>query len=86
MNWTKKSIFYELSYWSELELKYNMNVMHREKNVYENLLGTMLRLEKKNHDTEKARFDSMVLKIKTYLHLREQRNGWYKLLAAYIDP
>ena len=48
LNWTKKSIFYKLSYWSELELKHNMDVMHIEKNVCENLLGTMLSLEKKN--------------------------------------
>ncbi|RYE04240.1 MAG: DUF4218 domain-containing protein, partial [Rickettsiaceae bacterium] len=83
LNWTKKSIFYKLSYWSELELKHNMDVMHIEKNVCENLLGTMLSLEKKNYDTEKSRFDLMDLKIKSSLHLRQQRNGWYKPPAAY---
>ena len=75
LNWTKKSIFYELSYWSELELKHNMDVVNIEKNMCENLLGTMLSLEKKNNDMKKARFDLMDLKIKTSLHLRQQRNG-----------
>ena len=47
-----------------------MDVMHIEKNVCENLLGTTLSLEKKNYDTEKARFDLMDLKIKSLVHLR----------------
>ena len=34
-----------------------MDFMHIEKNVCENLLGTLLSLEKKNYDTDKARFD-----------------------------
>ena len=43
----------------------------------------MLGLEKKNYDTEMARFDLMDLKIKTSLHLREQGNVWYRPPTAY---
>ena len=55
-----------------------MDVMHVEKNVCENLLGTMLSLEKKNYDTEKARLDLMDLGIKTALHLEPNGGGYYK--------
>ena len=83
LNWAKKSIFYELPYWSDLELKHNMDFMHIEKNVCENLLGTLLSLEKKNYDTDKARFDLMDLGIKTALHLKKQGDSWYKPRASY---
>nr|GEW44826.1 hypothetical protein [Tanacetum cinerariifolium] len=32
LNWTKRSILYELEYWSFLTLKHNLDVMHIEKN------------------------------------------------------
>ena len=83
LNWAEKSIFYELPYWSDLELKHNMDFMHIEKNVCENLLGTLLSLEKKNYDTDKARFDLMDLGIKTALHLKKQGDSWYKPRASY---
>ncbi|GJX83445.1 zinc finger, PHD-type containing protein [Tanacetum coccineum] len=35
LNWTKRSIFYELEYWSFLTLEPNLDVMHIEKNVLE---------------------------------------------------
>jgi hypothetical protein len=60
-----------------------MDFMHIEKNVCENLLGTMLSLEKKNYDTDKARFDLMDLGIKTALHLKKQGDSWYKPRASY---
>ena len=33
LNWYKKSIFFELEYWSTLKLRHNLDVMHVEKNV-----------------------------------------------------
>ncbi|GKA05770.1 zinc finger, PHD-type containing protein [Tanacetum coccineum] len=33
LNWTKRSIFYELEYWSFLTLKHNLDIMHIEKYV-----------------------------------------------------
>ncbi|XP_076930723.1 uncharacterized protein LOC143595638 [Bidens hawaiensis] len=32
LNWNKRSIFFELEYWSSLQLKHNLDVMHIEKN------------------------------------------------------
>ncbi|KAD4584622.1 hypothetical protein E3N88_22223 [Mikania micrantha] len=31
LNWSKKSIFFELDYWSSLLLKHNLDIMHVEK-------------------------------------------------------
>ncbi|XP_071740713.1 uncharacterized protein [Rutidosis leptorrhynchoides] len=54
-NWSKKSIFYELRYWSNVELKHNLDVMHIEKNVCESLLNTLLKHKEKSKDTVNAR-------------------------------
>ena len=34
-NWTRRSIFWELPYWSKLLIRHNLDVMHIEKNVFE---------------------------------------------------
>lgn len=31
LNWTKKSIFFELEYWSKLKIRHILDVMHIEK-------------------------------------------------------
>ncbi|GJS11835.1 hypothetical protein Tco_0368631 [Tanacetum coccineum] len=56
LNWTKRSIFYELEYWSFLTLKHNLEVMHIEKNVLESILNTLL-INDRSKDTAKARQD-----------------------------
>ncbi|XP_057746568.1 uncharacterized protein LOC130965827 [Arachis stenosperma] len=55
--WTKKSIFFELPYWSTNLLHHNLDVMHIEKNICENIVGTLLNLEGKSKDHLKARLD-----------------------------
>jgi hypothetical protein len=37
LNWKKKSIFFELPYWSSLKLRHNFDVMHIEKNICESI-------------------------------------------------
>jgi hypothetical protein len=41
-NWVKRSIFWELSYWKTNLLRYNLDVMHIEKNVFENIFNTVM--------------------------------------------
>nr|GEU68617.1 hypothetical protein [Tanacetum cinerariifolium] len=83
LNWTKRSIFYELKYWSFLTLKHNLDVMHIEKNVLESILNTLLMNDKSN-DTTKARQDLKKLGIQSGLWLIQNKNGKYtKLQAAY---
>ncbi|XP_042418214.1 uncharacterized protein LOC122006686 [Zingiber officinale] len=62
--WKKKSIFFNFPYWSGLLLHHNLDVMHVEKNVCENIIGTMLNLKKKSKDGVNARKDLRLKKIK----------------------
>jgi hypothetical protein len=40
--WKKKSVFFRLPYWKDNSLRHNLDVMHIEKNVMDNILGTIL--------------------------------------------
>jgi len=55
--WTKKSIFFDLSYWSMLEVKYCIDVMHVEKNMCDSLIGTLLNINEKTKDGLNDRLD-----------------------------
>jgi hypothetical protein len=46
----KQSIFWELTYWKDLDVNYSIDVMHVEKNVYESLLRTLLNTDGKTRD------------------------------------
>ncbi|XP_074364704.1 uncharacterized protein LOC141705714 [Apium graveolens] len=47
LNWSKRSILFDLPYWSTLLLQNNLDVMHIEKNVCDNTVGTLLDIEGK---------------------------------------
>lgn len=53
--WKKRSIFFDLPYWESNLLRHNWDVMHIEKNICDNLLGTLLNLDGKTKDNENAR-------------------------------
>ncbi|GJS48359.1 histidine kinase 3, partial [Tanacetum coccineum] len=83
LNWTKRSIFYELEYWSFLTLKHNLDVMHIENNVLESILNTLL-MNDKSKDTAKARQDLKRLGIRSGLWLGQNKNKkCSKSQAAY---
>jgi hypothetical protein len=42
--WHLKVRLYDLPYWSKLKLQYNLDVMHIEKNICENILSTLLNI------------------------------------------
>lgn len=46
-NWNKKSIFFQLPYWKDLLLRHNLDVMHIEKNICDNILGIIMNIEGK---------------------------------------
>ncbi|KAL5581544.1 hypothetical protein UlMin_013986 [Ulmus minor] len=81
LNWRKKSIFYELPYWADIELKHNLDVMHIEKNVCDSLLGTLLADPHKSKDTDNARRDLAKLGIRHELHLFKDSNKLMKPAA-----
>nr|GEW00111.1 hypothetical protein [Tanacetum cinerariifolium] len=83
LNWTKRSIFYELKYWSFLTLRHNLDIMHNEKNVLEAILNTLL-MNDKSKDTVKARQDLQRLGIQSGLWLGQTKNRkCLKPQAAY---
>lgn len=67
-NWNKKSIFFKLPYWSSLLLRHNLDVMHIEKNICDNVLGTIMNIKGKTKDTVKSRLDLEAMNIRQELH------------------
>ena len=41
----KRSIFFTLPYWEDHVLHHNLDVMHIEKNLDDNIIGTLLNLD-----------------------------------------
>ena len=72
-NLRKKSIFYELDYWSTNILKHNIDVMHVEKNVCDSLLGTILDNDK-SKDTTNARYDLKKMGVRESLWIYEDES------------
>lgn len=63
-------------YWKYNVLRHNLDVMHIEKNVCDNIVGTLLNLERKSKDNDKARYDLIDINIRSQLHPRiHQSNG-----------
>jgi len=48
--WKKRSIFFDLPYWSNLHVHHCLDEMHVEKNVYDSLIGTLLNIKGKTKD------------------------------------
>jgi len=61
--WRRKSILFNLPYWKDNLLRHNLDVMHIEKNVCDNLLYTMLK-DEKSKDYLQARQDLKDIGIK----------------------
>ncbi|XP_038708541.1 uncharacterized protein LOC120003590 [Tripterygium wilfordii] len=72
LNWTKKSIFYELPYWRTLLLRHNLDVMHIEKNICDSLLWTIMNVKGKTKDNISARLDLQKIGIRHELHPRHE--------------
>ncbi|KAA0052813.1 uncharacterized protein E6C27_scaffold773G00040 [Cucumis melo var. makuwa] len=79
----KKSIFFELPYWLRLSLRLKLDGRRIEKNVYDNLVGTLLNIEGKTKDTTNARLNLQDLKIRKDLHLVDVGNRLVKPYASY---
>jgi len=60
--------FFEPPYWSSLLIMHNLDVMHIEKNICESILGTLLQIEGKSKDSEKAQLDMEHLGIRHDQH------------------
>ena len=61
--WKKKSTFFNLLYWSRLEVRHCIDVMHVENNVCDSLIGTLLNINGKTKDGLNARLDLIEMNI-----------------------
>ena len=66
---------WDLPYWSSLKLAHNLDVMHIEKNICENLIRTLLKIHGKTKDTIKARVDLEEMGVRSNLHMVETEDG-----------
>ena len=69
--WKKRSIFFSLPYWMNHMLRHNLDVMHIEKNVVDNVIGIVLNMDGKTKDNLKARLDLEEMGIRSELYLEE---------------
>ena len=80
---SRKSRLFELPYWLEWKLPWNLDVMHLEKNICMNLLGILLQIERKTKDTISARLDLQDMGIRCELHLKDKGSSYEIPLACY---
>ena len=73
--WKKRSIFFKLPYWAQNTLRHNLDVMHIEKNVSDNVIGTLQDFPSKTKDHVNARYDLKDKGITKNLHPREIGGG-----------
>ena len=71
--WKKRSIFFTLPYWEDHVLRHNLDVMHIEKNVVDNIIGTLLKLDETKANL-KAHQDLKDIGIRSELHLEKVGN------------
>ncbi|XP_056161784.1 uncharacterized protein LOC130135923 [Syzygium oleosum] len=55
--WTKRSIFWDLPYWKAHLIHHNLDVMHIEKNVFDNVINTVMDVTGKIKDNLNVRKD-----------------------------
>nr|XP_027186018.1 uncharacterized protein LOC113784049 [Cicer arietinum] len=74
-NWTKRSIFWDLPYWKDNLLRHNLDVMHIEKNFFDNVFNIVMNVKNKTKDNEKARMDLAMICQRSDLELVPHNNG-----------
>nr|AAM18163.1 Putative transposase [Oryza sativa Japonica Group]AAP52758.1 transposon protein, putative, CACTA, En/Spm sub-class [Oryza sativa Japonica Group] len=80
--WKKKSIFWRLPYWKDLDVRHCIDLMHVEKNVCESLVGLMLNIPGKTKDGLNARLDLQDMNIRSELQpIRDAETS-----KVYVPP
>lgn len=84
--WSRMVSLWKLPYWKNLKLRHNLDIMHIEKNICENLIGTILNIPGKTKDTIKARLDLKDMGIRKELHFRGNVDSCEMPYARYTLP
>ncbi|KAK1632340.1 hypothetical protein QYE76_006655 [Lolium multiflorum] len=84
--WSRRSCLWDFPYWEDLKLRHNIDVMHIEKNICDNLIGTFMNIQGKTKDTVNSRLDLEDMGIRRDLHLQpvsadsfEMPQAWYTM-------
>ena len=83
-NWSKVSILYQLAYWKNKKLKHNIDVMHVKKNISESTYGTLLGIEGRNKDIDKAEINLQNMNSRHTLRLKQRPDGLYDRPRAFF--
>jgi hypothetical protein len=85
MHFKKQLIFFKyLPYWKDLETCHNIDLMHVTKNVFNNIIGTLLDISRKTKDILKSRNDLVQFSLRSELHPMLIANvKHYLSLASY---
>jgi len=83
-NWVKRSIFWELPYWKTNMLCHNLDVMHIEKNMFENIFNTVMDVKGKTKDNIKARLDIALYCNRKNMELVYDESRVAKLRASFM--
>ncbi|CAL1361192.1 unnamed protein product [Linum trigynum] len=81
-SWKKCSIFFELPYWKDNILRHNLDVMHIEKNVCDNILWTLLNVNGRSKDNVNSRLDMQLMGIRRNLHPTRHVSGKLRVPIA----
>ncbi|KAL4016784.1 hypothetical protein IC575_024441 [Cucumis melo] len=81
--WKRISAFYELTYWKKLHVRHCLDVMHIEKNVLMNIIGTLLNIPGKSKDGLSARLDLVEMNIRPELAPVSDESRTYIPAACY---
>lgn len=84
-NLKKKSIFYELPYWKHNLIRHNLDVMHVQKNVCDNVLWTILGVTGKTKDNVNSRRDLEDMGIRKNQWVKKRESGAEYYLPADFE-
>ena len=65
----RRSTLWDLPYWEKKKHRHNTDVMHMEKHICDNIIGTLLNIPTKKKDSYNARIDCEKLKVNSHLKL-----------------
>ena len=68
---------FDLPYWSDLDVRHCIDVMHVEKNVCDSVIDMLLNIQGKTNDGLNTRQDLVEMGIRDQLHPRSDGNKIY---------
>ncbi|KAK1369954.1 hypothetical protein POM88_036046 [Heracleum sosnowskyi] len=83
--WKRRSIFWDLPYWSSLLIRHNLDFMHIEKNCFEQIFNTVCHIKDKTKDTISSREELNDICRRPTL-MKDNTTGQYPKASYVLDP